>query len=212
MRADLGPSVTAPTCRRHPAGGLSGLGEAPRVPDLFGVDAHLPQVGTRIPGKARDLADFGDPAGAFAERARSRDVAIEDITTELQQRIHRVTCSGEAEVLDGAREAFESLAYPRYYLDFETIGPAVPFWAGTRPYQAIPIQWSCHIEERGGDIRHEEFLDLSGEPPMRALAESLIDLGRSRKAYRSLTRALKLTEDDTQRQRLEMRLRELDGS
>ena len=33
-----------------------------------------------------------------------RDVAIEDISGESQQRIHRVTCSGEAEVLDGARE------------------------------------------------------------------------------------------------------------
>ena len=104
-----------------------------------------------------------------------RDVAIEDISGESHQRIHRVTCSGEAEVLDGAREAFAALAYPRYYLDFETVGPAVPFWAGTRPYQTIPIQWSCHIEEQGGDIRHEEFLDISGEPPMRALAERLIE-------------------------------------
>ena len=104
-----------------------------------------------------------------------RDVNIEDVSAETQRRIHRVTCSGEPEVLDGARQAFEALAYPRYYLDFETIGPAVPVWAGTRPYQAIPVQWSCHIEEQGGDTRHEEFLDLSGEPPMRALAEAMID-------------------------------------
>jgi predicted RecB family nuclease len=44
----------------------------------------------------------------------------------------------------------------------------------------VPIQWSCHIEEQGGQIRHEEFLDLSGKPPMRALAEKMIDcLGES---------------------------------
>jgi hypothetical protein len=76
-------------------------------------------------------------------------------------------------VLDG-------LAYPRYYLDFETIGPAVPIWEGTRPYQSIPVQWSIHIDDGTGDgslesMDHGEFLDLSGEPPMRALAERMIE-------------------------------------
>jgi hypothetical protein len=88
--------------------------------------------------------------------------------------------SGEPELTPGAREILEALPYPRYYLDFETIGPAIPIWAGTRPYAALPIQWSCHIEEKGGDLRHEEFLDLSGEAPMRALAERMIEcLGES---------------------------------
>ena len=104
-----------------------------------------------------------------------RDVPAELITAETQQRVHRVTCSGEPELLDGARRALEGLAYPRYYLDFETVAPAVPFWAGTRPYGAIAIQWSCHIEEAPGQFRHEEFLDLSGEPPMRSLVLQLIE-------------------------------------
>ena len=102
------------------------------------------------------------------------DVDENSITSATQQRIYRVTCKGEPEILDGARQALEALPYPRYYLDFETIGPGVPIWPGTRPYAAIPVQWSCHIEEEGGELRHEEFLDLSGEPPMRALAEKMI--------------------------------------
>ena len=73
------------------------------------------------------------------------------------------------------RERFvEALPYPRFYLDFETAGPAIPIWAGTRPYQALPFQWSCHIERAPGELEHREFLDLSGEPPMRALAEQMI--------------------------------------
>ena len=109
-----------------------------------------------------------------------RDVDARSITAATQLRIHHVTCHGEPEILDGAREAFSALEYPRYYLDFETISPAVPFWAGTRPYATIPVQWSCHVDDGSGDgsaasMRHEEFLDLSGEPPMRALAECLID-------------------------------------
>ena len=78
-------------------------------------------------------------------------------------------------MLDDARHTLEALPYPRFYLDFETIAPAVPFWAGTRPYEALAIQWSCHIEETPGQLRHREFLDLSGDPPMRSLALELIE-------------------------------------
>jgi len=101
------------------------------------------------------------------------DVDETSITSATQRRIYRVTCKGEPEILDGARQQLMALPYPRYYLDFETIGPGVPIWPGTRPYAAIPVQWSCHIEEQG-ELRHEEFLDLSGVPPMRALAEQMI--------------------------------------
>ncbi len=104
-----------------------------------------------------------------------RDLPAELVTAETQQRIHRVTCSGTPELLEGARRTLEALPYPRFYLDFETIAPAVPFWAGTRPYGALAIQWSCHIEDTPGQFRHEEFLDLSGDPPMRSLALELID-------------------------------------
>jgi len=131
------------------------------------TDTKYPITG--LGGSKAKLADY------VALGARDiLDVDENSITAKTQQRIYRVTCKGEPEILDGARQELTALAYPRYYLDFETIGPGVPFWAETRPYQAIPIQWSCHIEDERGDLRHEEFLDLSGEPPMRALAEKLI--------------------------------------
>ena len=104
-----------------------------------------------------------------------RDVPSFEISSETQLRIHRVTLQGEPELLPGARAFVEALAYPRFYLDFETVGPAIPLWAGTRPYQALPFQWSCHIERARGVMDHAEFLDLSGQPPMRALAEAMIE-------------------------------------
>ena len=104
-----------------------------------------------------------------------RDVPAEEITSETQLRIHRVTASGTPELLPGARRFMESLAYPRFYLDFETVGPAIPLWAGTRPYQAVPFQWSCHIERAPGVLEHAEFLDLDGELPARPLARALIE-------------------------------------
>jgi hypothetical protein len=72
------------------------------------------------------------------------------------------------------RELARSLDFPRYYLDFETVGPAVPIFAGTRPFETLPFQWSCHVETSRGALGHAEFLDLGAEPPMRRLAESLL--------------------------------------
>jgi hypothetical protein len=109
-----------------------------------------------------------------------RDVPADEIIGAKQKRVHEVTCTGQAELTAGAREKLQSLAYPRYHLDFETIGPAIPLWKGMKPYKSVPIQWSIHIDDGTGDgslasTRHEEFLDLSGEPPMRVLAERMIE-------------------------------------
>lgn len=76
------------------------------------------------------------------------------------------------------REAVKSflstLSYPLYFLDFETMQPVVPQYAGTRPYQQITFQYSLHyLEEEGGELRHKEFLAESGPDPRRALAERL---------------------------------------
>ena len=74
-----------------------------------------------------------------------RDVPASRLT-EKQQWIQKVTASGSPELLPGARRSMADLAYPRYYLDFETIMPPVPIWEDTRPYETLPFQWSCHYE------------------------------------------------------------------
>ena len=137
--------------------------------------AHCWPTETRYPitGLGGSKAKLGEYVALGARDIL--DVDEHSITAATQQRIYRVTCKGEPEILAGARRTLEALPYPRYYLDFETIAPGVPFWAGTRPYAAVPVQWSCHIEDERGELRHEEFLDLSGEPPMRALAERMIE-------------------------------------
>jgi len=68
----------------------------------------------------------------------------------------------------------DTLSYPLYFLDFETMQPVIPDFQGTHPYQQIPFQYSLHyIEEPDGELKHKEFLGLSGEDPRRALAEQL---------------------------------------
>ena len=114
-----------------------------------------------------------------------RDVPSAELTEDRPIRVHRVTCDGKPELIPGAKEKIEKWGYPRYYLDFEAIGAAVPLWKGIKPHEQVPVQYSVHIDDGTGDgsfegMRHEEFLDLSGEAPMRKLAEKLIkDLGDS---------------------------------
>jgi len=90
-------------------------------------------------------------------------------------RVWRAARTGATENSGSAARELAGYPWPRYYLDFETIGPPIPLWPGTRPYQAIPFQWSLH-HETGPDTTpgHEEYLDLSGELPARALAVALI--------------------------------------
>ncbi|MBT8080351.1 MAG: DUF2779 domain-containing protein [Gammaproteobacteria bacterium] len=102
-----------------------------------------------------------------------RDIPAQDLN-DRQRRIQKVCRDGKAELLPAAADFVASLEFPRYYLDFETIMPAVPVFAGTRPYETLPVQWSCHYEADRDSLDHAEFLDLSGDPPMRRLAESLI--------------------------------------
>ena len=72
------------------------------------------------------------------------------------------------------REFLSSLSYPLYFLDFETMAPVIPLFAGTRPYQVIPFQYSLHyIEQEGGEVKHAGFLAESGPDPRRALAEAI---------------------------------------
>jgi hypothetical protein len=88
--------------------------------------------------------------------------------------IHQVTRSGKPHLDSAVRKAFDAFGWPRAYFDFESISLAVPRWAGTRPYQHIPFQWSCHLETRPGRLEHAEFLDISGGDPRRGCAEELL--------------------------------------
>lgn len=99
----------------------------------------------------------------------------EQYLNETQRRIQRVSQTGVAELTREAANMLTDLAYPRYYLDFETINLAVPRWAGTSPYATqVPFQWSCHVESKPGQLQHTMFLDVSGNDPRRGCAETMI--------------------------------------
>lgn len=104
-----------------------------------------------------------------------RDIPAGLLQKELHERVRRATVEGKSYVGAELAMLLRSLPYPRYYLDFETANLAVPIWKGTRPYEHLPFQWSCHVERRDGSLDHREFLDASCAPPMRGFGESLLE-------------------------------------
>jgi hypothetical protein len=60
----------------------------------------------------------------------------------------------------------QGLQYPLFYLDFETVMPAVPLFDGCRPYGQVPFQFSLHVQlSPSGDLSHTSFLaDGMGDP------------------------------------------------
>ncbi len=102
------------------------------------------------------------------------DVPPKALQHPLHQRIYQTTLTDKPYLSPGAAKTLGKLSWPRYYLDFETIQFAAPIWVGTHPYQQLPFQWSCHIEQAYGLVDHLEFLDISGSSPLRVFAESLI--------------------------------------
>jgi hypothetical protein len=102
------------------------------------------------------------------------NVPRERLTNERHLRIWDAVATGTAQVDPALQSELQQINFPRYYLDFETIMFAIPIWAGTRPYQQLPFQYSCHVEQADGNVTHLEFLDTSGRPSMRSLAEQMI--------------------------------------
>lgn len=94
----------------------------------------------------------------------------------LQERVRESTVSGEPWISPSLKSELEGVEWPLSFLDFEAAGPALPRYPGTRPYEAIPFQFSCHVQsEPGGELIHHEYLNTDGSDPRRELALSLLE-------------------------------------
>ncbi len=96
-------------------------------------------------------------------------------TAQIRQMAFALEEKGTYTEPDQIRNFLRTLSYPLYFLDFETMQPAIPQFPGTVPYQQIPFQYSLHyIERADGELKHKEYLAVSGEDPRRGIAEALV--------------------------------------
>jgi hypothetical protein len=100
------------------------------------------------------------------------------LSTSQRAYIGRVV-SGQAEINYGRiAQRLAMLDYPLYFLDFETYAYAIPRFEGMRPYQQLPFQYSLHVLEADGTLRHAEYLHTTGDDPRPALVQQLVqDVG-----------------------------------
>ena len=78
------------------------------------------------------------------------------------------------------RKELNSLKFPLYFLDYETVSTAVPLFDGTWPYQQVPFQYSLHVmKEPNGEVVHLEHLarKKDGHPIPGLLAQMKADIG-----------------------------------
>lgn len=105
-----------------------------------------------------------------------RDIP-ESLLNLQQRRVRDQTVSGECFFdADGAMSDLQWHTLPAHFLDFETIQFGVPKWAGTRPFQSLPFQFSLHRLDEHGALAHHGFLDLSGKDPTHEFARALVEM------------------------------------
>jgi hypothetical protein len=94
--------------------------------------------------------------------------------SETQRRVVDARKTGKAWIGPELRRELSSLRYPVCFMDFETIFPALPRFAGMRPYDQIPFQWSVHRQERSGShVKRFDYLAEDTFDPRVPFLESL---------------------------------------
>jgi predicted RecB family nuclease len=108
-----------------------------------------------------------------------KDVPVSFSLTALQDRIKRCVITDQEYISRDLGGDLRDVAYPVHFLDFETLSAAIPRYAGTRPYQTIPFQWSDHILSKDGTMEHCEYLCEEDKDPRKEFTQSLLSaLGR----------------------------------
>jgi predicted RecB family nuclease len=109
------------------------------------------------------------------------DIPADFDLTDFQRRVCTAMQTGQPWFGEDLKKEFTSLQYPLYFMDFETINPAIPRFAGMHPYDHVPFQWSVHVQRGPGTApEHFEYLTTGTSDPRNAFVSSLCDaLGES---------------------------------
>ena len=91
------------------------------------------------------------------------------------QTIRKAVRQRRIQVRDGLGSALAAIEPPVRHLDFETFAPAIPRFAGTRPYHTIPFLFSVHTERESQPPDHVDYLHEGDDDPRPVLAERLLD-------------------------------------
>ena len=131
-----------------------------------GVEAaifQIPRLGERKFNKLLEL-------GVTEIEAVPEDFDLSD----RQYSVVEVVKAGEMQMKPGLMDTLGKWHQPWHYLDFETVSSCMPMYAGLQPYTQIPTQYSLHIMDSGGDLKHLEYLAEGTYDCRREFVEKLL--------------------------------------
>lgn len=126
-----------------------------------------------------DIARIGASKAKLKELADREIWTIDDIPDDMefsknQQAQIDAYLHGPHRDMLGIRDELDKLAFPLYFLDYETYPSAIPRYAGFSPYQQVPFQFSLHVlRAPGEEPEHYEYLHEGSDDPTGALAAAL---------------------------------------
>lgn len=80
-------------------------------------------------------------------------------------------------IIDNLRikQFLDSLVFPLYFFDYETMSSLVPYFDGMSPYVQYPFQYSLHIlDSPEAELRHEEYLHTDNSDPAVPLVNAMM--------------------------------------
>lgn len=155
---------------------------SPRFVGLSAMCEWLPIYKALHPGLPADsIYHLASPSSKLLGELEDQGIAtIGQIPAEVKlstkQSWQRETAISGQPIIHAKRIAhfLDSLAYPLYFLDYETLGSVIPPFDGMRPYQQLPFQYSLHvIPSPSVTPIHTEFLSTENSNPAHALISQL---------------------------------------
>jgi len=104
-----------------------------------------------------------------------RDIPEEFSLNALQARIRTCLIEGKEFIDPGLTDELGRVEYPLHFLDFETVGPAIPHYPHTRPFQTIPFQWSDYLLHADGTLEHREYLCAENKDSREEFTRTLLE-------------------------------------
>ena len=105
-------------------------------------DDHISYLPGLRGGKVGELEELGITL--------IRDIPDDFPLNERQRNACTSVKTGQAWHSEELPAELGTLQYPLYFMDFETVNPAIPRFPGMRPYDHIPFQWSVHVQNQPG--------------------------------------------------------------
>ena len=125
---------------------------------------NLPRISAN---KIRELRAIG----VIVLNAAPKNISL----TRSQRLVVNSFQDGEPKIDEVAiKRFFSDLSFPLYFFDYETFSSAVPLLDGTSPHKHFPVQYSLHILEQDGRLKHREYLERQPRLP-RQLIEQMQD-------------------------------------